>query len=437
MNHDGFLNKVFSDDEWRILESERVLVALSGGADSVALLRVLLSAGCDCRAAHCNFHLRGEESMRDEKFVRDLCQRLDIPLVIKDFDVAAWQREHGGSVEMACRALRYEWFEQERERQGCSRIAIAHHADDKVETFFLNLTRGTGLKGLAGMLRLNGNIWRPLLNVSRNDVLSYLEALGQDYVTDSTNAQNDYRRNRLRNIVLPILEQQFPDSRERILDTMDNLAMDFTLLTALTNQILPDECHFDIKALCELPHASALLYHRIRHLGFNREQCDSIIEAARQGHSGSQFTSSSHLLVVNRNTIDIEQLNDHDDIEIPIDLSCGLQSPVHISVMRSGAPFSPHMCDGKNTVAFNTHLLDCQHVVLRHWRRGDRIKPFGMNGSKLVSDLFANLKMDHADKKNAWLLEADGDILWVLGERASALYAVKKESQDYLILRLI
>ena len=428
---------VLTDEEREFLAQQPVLVALSGGADSVALLRVLLAAGCDCRAAHCNFHLRGEESMRDEQFVRDLCQRLDVPLIVRDFDVAAYQCEHGGSVEMACRELRYTWFKQERQRQGCSVIAIAHHADDQVETFFLNLLRGTGVKGLSGMQRLNGHIWRPLLGVSRNDLLEYLSSLGQDYVTDSTNAQNDCRRNRLRNIVLPLIEQQFPSSDRRILDTMDNLARDHALLKTLVNDILPDERHFDIEALCDTPHASTLLYHRIRHLGFNREQCINIIEAARQGHSGRQFSANGHLLVINRLTIDIEPLNKPEDIEIPLDLTCGLRSPVHISIEQGDMPFSPHMCDGKHTVAFNTSLLDCQRVVLRHWRRGDRIRPFGMNGTKLVSDLFNDLKLNHADRQSAWLLEADGDILWVLGYRATALYPVKKESQNYLILRQI
>ena len=250
-------------------------------------------------------------------------------------------------------------------------------------------------------------------------------------------AQNDYRRNRLRNIVLPVIEQQFPSSDQRILDTMDNLARDHALLNTLVNDILPDERHFDIETLCDTPHASTLLYHRIRHLGFNREQCVSAIEAARQGHSGRQFSANGHLLVINRQTIDIEPLNEPDDIEIPLDLTYGLQSPVHINIEQGDMPFSPHMCDGKYTVAFSTSLLDCQRIVLRHWRRGDRIRPFGMNGTKLVSDLFNDLKLNHADRQSAWLLEADGDILWVLGYRATALYPVKKESQNYLILRQI
>ena len=419
------------------LDGRPVLVALSGGADSVTLLVTLIELCIDCHAAHCNFHLRGEESMRDERFVRDLCQRLSVPLFVKDFDVADYQQEHGGSTEMACRELRYAWFEQLRQQQGCALIAVAHHADDQVETFFLNLLRGTGSRGLSGMTRLNGNIWRPLLDVSRADIIDYLRCKGQDYVTDSTNAENDYRRNRLRNIVLPVLEAQFPKTRGRIIDTMNNLELDHTLLSSLVDELLPDDRHIDIATLSAQQHAPTLLYHRIRHMGFNRDQCVQAITAVRQGHSGRQFSGNGFVMHVNRQTIDIEPINNEPDIEIPIDLSDGLESPVHISISHNNVPFSPLMCDGKSTVAFNSQMLNCRHVVLRHWRQGDRMKPFGLNGSKLVSDMFVDFKLDHVAKRDVWLLEADGNILWVLGHRASALYPVEKESQDYLLLSLI
>ena len=436
MNHDEFLSRVLNAEEMQALNGRPVMVALSGGADSVALLRVLLEAGCTCHAAHCNFHLRDSESMRDEEFVRELCLRLNIPLTVKDFDVPAWQLEHGGSVEMACREMRYHWFEQERNRLNCAYIAVAHHADDQVETLFLNLTRGTGVRGLTGMDRMSHRIWRPLLSFTRNDIIDYLKSIGQDFVTDSTNAQNDYRRNRLRNIVLPTMEQQFPKSRERILHTMDNLRRDRDLLDSLIKDILPDDHHISTAILLSCPQAPTLLYHRIRHMGFNREQCVQAVEAAQQGHTGRLFPANGQQLVVNRFSLDITPTDTDQDIEIPIDLHSGLNSPVHIDIIHGGTPFTPRMCDGKYRVAFNTQLADCQRTVLRHWRRGDRIKPFGMNGTKLVSDLFADLKLDYADKQNAWIMEADGQIIWVLGYRASAIYPVKPEAQEYLLLTL-
>lgn len=424
-------------EELSLIQGASVLVALSGGADSVALLRALLERGIACRAAHCNFHLRGEESMRDERFVRDLCQRLNVPLVVKDFDVAAYQQTYGGSIEMACRELRYSWFEQERVEQNCALIAVAHHDDDQVETFFLNLLRGTGTRGLAGMDRLSGYIWRPFLGISRNDILDYLKSIGQDFVTDSTNAENDYRRNRLRNIVLPVIEQQFPNGRERILDTMKNLASDRDLLANLAAQVLPDERHYSIKTLLSMSEPTTLLYHRIRHLGFNRDQCFQAVSAAQHEHSGRWFLGKdNYVMHVNRHTIDIEIGGGDNDVEIPIDLTHDVITPVNITVSSNNAPFSPLMCDGKRKVAFNNNVLRCERIVLRHWRQGDRFKPFGLKGSKLVSDLFADLKLDHAAKRDTWLVEADGEILWVLGHRASALYPVTPESQDYLLLQL-
>ena len=436
MNHDEFIHRVSKCLATLAHGDKPLLVALSGGADSVALLRSLLELQCDCRAAHCNFHLRDEESYRDEQFVRQLCKKMDVPLSVKDFDVPLWQQEHGGSVEMACRELRYQWFEQERQRQGCAYIAVAHHADDQVETFFLNLLRGTGIKGLTGMDRLNHKIWRPLLTFTRADIIDYLASIGQDYVTDSTNAQNKYLRNRLRNIVLPCIEHQFPQGTARITDTMENLSRDSRLLTHFVTDLIPDERHINLNILLVQTEADTLLYHRIRHLGFNREQCIQAIEAARKNHIGRQFTSKNHLLVVNRQAIDIEHINEAKDVEIPIDLTRDVLSPVHISISHNNPPFSPLMCDGKRKVAFNTQLLNCNGVVLRHWRKGDRIRPYGMKGSKLVSDLFADLKLDHAAKCSTWLMVADNEIIWVLDYRAAAIFTVKQESQDYLLLSL-
>ena len=320
--------------------------------------------------------------MRDERCVRALCERLNVPLAIKDFDVAAWQQEHGGSVEMACRELRYAWFEQERERQGCNLIAVAHHANDQVETFFLNLLRGTGIKGLAGMQPLSGHIWRPLLNASRQDILDYLDTKGQNYVTDSTNAENDYRRNRLRNRVLPAFEQQFPQAHARILDSMSNLRDDQDLITSLVNNILPDERHIDIVALCSLPKASTLLYHRIRHLGFNREQCEQAVTAALQGHSGRQFTASGLVMYINRQSIDIEPITDEFPAEIPVDLHSDILSPVHVTISHVNAPFSPLMCDGKRKVAFNTRLMDCERVVRRQAQSGIQHQTDGLRARR-------------------------------------------------------
>ena len=249
--------------------------------------------------------------------------------------------------------------------------------------------------------------------MTRSDLIDYLDSIGQDYVTDSTNAQNDYRRNRIRNVILPLIEQHFPDARSRILDTMQNLEVDHELLEYVAEDYIDDFNSIDIEDFCENPYAPTLLYYRIRRLGFNRDQCRQAVEAARQGRSGGHFTVGDHVLAMNRSTLNVLPLNPDPDAEIPIDLGeeREIYNPLHLKIQRGGAPFNPRMCNGSVCVAFSTQLLDSHRVVLRHWRRGDRFQPFGMNGTKLVSDLFNDLKLDYFHKQNAWLLEAEGRIV--------------------------
>ena len=198
---------------------DKILVALSGGADSVALLRVLQSLGYICECAHCNFHLRGLESDRDETFVRQLCEKQRILLHVTHFDTSAYAKDHHLSIEMAARELRYEWFEHIRKEIGASVIAVAHHRDDSVETFLLNLMRGAGINGLRGIPVKNGKIVRPLLSVSREDILDYLQAIHQEYVTDSTNLEDEYMRNKIRLNILPAMKEVNPSIMETIQET--------------------------------------------------------------------------------------------------------------------------------------------------------------------------------------------------------------------------
>ena len=214
----------FIEEKSLFFQKDKILVALSGGADSVALLRVLLALGYTCEAAHCNFHLRGKESDRDENFVRGLCNELNILLHVVHFDTQTYATKHRISIEMAAREMRYEWFEKLRQECDASVIAVAHHRDDSVETFLLNLIRGTGINGLKGIAPLNGHIVRPLLNVSRQDILQYLEHLHQDYVTDSTNLQDEYMRNKIRLNILPLLGELNPSVSESIAETANRLA---------------------------------------------------------------------------------------------------------------------------------------------------------------------------------------------------------------------
>ena len=204
-------------------DETKILVALSGGADSVALLKVLLSLGYRCHGVHCNFHLRGEESNRDERFVTELCHTLGVPCEVVHFDTMAYAAEHKVSVEMAARELRYREFERLRQALHLDVIAVAHHQDDAVETLLLNLIRGAGINGLTGMKVRNGHVVRPLLCLTRDEVTDYLDHLGQSYVTDSTNLTDVYARNKVRLQLLPLMQQINPAAKSNIMQTAIHL----------------------------------------------------------------------------------------------------------------------------------------------------------------------------------------------------------------------
>lgn len=434
-----FLNKIksFIELDSLIDSSMPVLVALSGGADSVALLRVLLELGYDCRAAHCNFHLRGEESNRDEKFVTELCHNLGAHLYIKHFDVPGHMNEHGVSMEMACRELRYGWFEELRQECGCSCIAVAHHSDDNIETFFLNALRGTGIAGLTGMKPRNGVVVRPLLCVSRAEILEWLGEIGQDYVTDSTNQANAAKRNRLRNIVLPALYGEFDGAKDALLATIENMRRcnelyceSVGVMRSIVSDRYSDSLVIDLEILNGFDNREMLLYEILKPLGFNYEQCADMLTSA----VGRHFVSSSHKAAINRTTIDVSRLQIRDEKVFVVDLAkCAVEEPIKLEIIHiDNKQFTPSMVDGKLCVAFSNDILQCSEVLLRHWREGDRFKPFGMNGSKLISDLFTDLKLSEKEKNETWLLEADGEILWVIGCRAAQSFSVPKDAINYL-----
>ncbi|MCQ2289633.1 MAG: tRNA lysidine(34) synthetase TilS [Muribaculaceae bacterium] len=422
-----------------------VLVTLSGGADSVALLRVLEALGYSCEAAHCNFHLRGDESNRDEAFVTGLCLGLGVKLHVRHFDVEAYRRRHGVSVEMACRDLRYEWFASLSHERGCQCIAVAHHADDNVETFFLNALRGSGIAGLAGMRPRNGNVVRPMLCVSRVDVESFLVELRQPYIIDSTNAQNDYKRNRVRNVVLPCLEREFKGSRNCLYDTVEHVRDYADLMNDLMAHFrgllcVPcgDGCRISIAGFMAVKVANrALLLHgMIDEYGFSHEQCLTVATLLGKGDvDGQRFYTPDYTLSLNNQCLTIEKTVRHDDESYEVDFNDMSSLPITIEVHSGGnAPFAPSMCNGRDVVAFDRSLLDCR-VVLRHWRNGDRMRPFGLHASKLLSDVFADAKLSPEGKKKVWVMEADGVIVWVPGVRAADFGRVSRGATDYVILK--
>ena len=421
----------------------KVIVAVSGGADSVALLAALDALGYDCVAAHCNFHLRGEESTRDMRFVESLTDRLAIDLYVKDFDVAARCKATGESLEMACRELRYQWFRELLDRDYAQAIAVGHHREDQIETFFLNLLRGSGLAGLAGMRYRNGHVVRPLLDTSRADIEAYLNEKGLSWVVDSTNASDDFARNRLRNRLIPLLAELFPGADAAILKSMAILRENSDFYDHAASRILEkyeDTAKGEIRVADLLENerfAPALLFERLRSEGFNRSQTDNIIEASTR--SGGTFRAGrSHIRDLDHGilraphagspaTADEKEINPLHDIFEPIHIQV-----THHEVAEFQAERNPSVAYIDERALRGSHRW-----TLRHWRRGDRMKPYGMKDSKLLSDIFADAHLSPADKKSLWLLLRDDEIVWAVGLRASGLFTIGPGTKRYLRLEYI
>ncbi len=417
----------FIDQKSLFERRDKVLVALSGGADSVALLRVLHALGYQCECAHCNFHLRGEESNRDEAFVQQLCQKFDIPLHVTHFDTTDYARTHRISIEMAARELRYQWFETLRQSIGASVIAVAHHRDDSVETFLLNLIRGTGINGLKGIAPKNGYVVRPLLQESRENILDYLQHLNQEYVTDSTNLQDEYMRNKIRLNLLPLMKELNPSVSESIAATTERLA-DAALIynkerEMAIQRVMKGEKVISISALLDETAPSSLLFELLHPYGFNSSQIKDIYQSLF-GQSGRRFHSSQWEVLRDRDSLILHSFNGEEINHIPPTLTYETVDITPDFII----PRDKHIA-----------CLDADKVTLpltvRKWQAGDKFTPLGMKGKKNVSDYLTDRKFTLFQKEHQYVACQGDKIVWLIGERIDNAYRIDADSKRAVIVR--
>ena len=408
--------------------SELYLVALSGGADSVALLLLLKNAHFNVHAAHCNFRLRGDDSDRDEAFCVELCQSLGVELHRAHFDAREYAELHKVSIEMAARELRYKWFEQLRQDIGAAGICVAHHRDDSVETVLLNLVRGTGLRGLTGIQPRNGNILRPLLCVSRAEIEVFLAEKGQKYVTDSTNLEADVQRNIVRLEVLPLLRKLNPAVAENIQRTAENLVEAQQVLNVSIAKI-NDSNILNLSDIEIYGSSEYLTFEWLKKYGFNGNQVRQILEA----ETGKIISSmTGYDVLKDRGRLIVEPaLEPFKPMRIP-------EEGTYV-MGGSDAEFV-----GKNTenktlrvrkmpvyVSKDPHIatLDATKVsfplTVRRVEEGDWMQPYGMKGRKLLSDLMTDLKMTVFEKRRQLVVvDSQGVIVWAIGLRIADFVAV-------------
>lgn len=417
----------------------RVIIGVSGGADSIALLDILHNLGYECIVAHCNFHLRDQESYRDEYFVEKTCAKYNVKYVSASFNTKKYIKEESISLEMAARELRYAWFEKIRKKYKADKIAIAHHQNDSVETVLINLIRGTGIRGLTGIAPINGNVIRPLLCIYRNDILEYLNEKELPFVEDSTNKEDIYTRNKIRLNVLPLLQTINPSVIQSISRTAENLVqtekiyqsyIDKAKSTVFTDNVI------NIDVLRQQVEPKTILFEILFPLGFNTSTVDNIYDSM-DSQSGKIFLSPTYQLIKDRNTFIIQPLEDlTDKIYTLFEQETETVEPVKLSIesFRKPKEFEIEKRDSK-TIYIDKGKLSFP-LIIRKWKKGDKFKPFGMKGHKKVSDYFTDRKFSLIEKENIWLLCSVDDIVWIIGERADDRFKITNTTIEVLKINL-
>lgn len=424
----------------QLLSGEKpVVVGISGGADSVALLHILVSLGYKCIAAHCNFNLRGDESFRDEQFTIDFTKRLQVPLCKISFETNKYAQENRLSVEMAARELRYRWFEELLNTYDADAVAVAHHRDDSVETLLINLTRGSGITGLTGIKPKNGNVVRPLLCVSREDIYAYIENNGLEYVTDSSNSSDIYTRNFIRLKVIPLLEEINPSVKASLARTANHLydaSLIYNHSIEEARRVIIQNNRLSISALLSFPAPATILYEMLKPYGFSRTVCESIFTVIDKD-SGKIFYSSTHRLLKDRSDLLIDVLSGEDNRAYQINLEDdNVDLPVELKPEIVVIKEDYQIEKDRKFAYFDFDKLSFP-LVLRHWQEGDWFVPFGMKGKKKISDYFSDKKFSLFDKEKTWLLCSGQDVIWIVGERTDNRYRIEKTTKRVLKLKFI
>ena len=443
-----FLRKIeqFIEQKELMNKNQLYLVALSGGADSVALLLALKKIGYNIEAAHCNFHLRGEESDRDEDFCKKLCHKLDIKLHLAHFDTQTNASLHGISIEMAARNLRYNYFEALLKDINASAVCVAHHKDDSAETLLLNLVRGTGIEGLTGIKSKNNRIVRPFLCVRRNEIVNYLEQQNQLFVTDSSNLVNDVQRNKIRLDVMPLLQTINPLVVEHLNQTGEYIEEAASILNTALEQMqnrvvllkTEEQTIIDIERLEKEQSSNYLLWYILKNYGFNAAQIKQI-SCGLKISVGRVWESATHALTINNNKIIVEPLFTCDTKEYHL-IEEGLyylKSKLSIEIKQELYSIDNGFSKDPKDV-----WIDADKVVfplsVRLIKEGDRMIPLGMKGSKLISDILTDTKVSYFDRQRQYvLLNNDQQIIWLVGRRIDDRYKITSSTKTVLKIKLL
>lgn len=436
-----FLENVSREGFWN--PDRPLLLAVSGGVDSVVLATLMQKTGLECAIAHCNFHLRDKESDIDETFTQQLADSLGMDCYVEHFNTYEYAFREGISTEMAARDLRYAWFHKLLKMHQFQCVVTGHHADDQIETMLLNLSRGTGISGLRGMLPRSGQIVRPLLKFYRHEIEAYALACGLAWREDLTNRSTEIRRNRIRHEILPVFDALNPNCRQSMISTMNFLRDAEIIYRETVDRKLHEittpyrnGVKVSVEKLKELTPRGAWLFELLSPYGFNTANIQAIGEAL-DAISGKQFVSPTHRLVKDRDALIIlpGTLTDEETWEYFInetDTAFSEPFPLKCSMLPArGYVFS----NDSGVAALDAGKLRFP-LTLRKWRKGDVFVPLGMRNRKKLSDFFTNLKMSIPEKEQIWVVTSEQEIVWVAGLRIDNRYRITEHTQQIFVLQM-
>ncbi|MDR2474273.1 MAG: tRNA lysidine(34) synthetase TilS [Bacteroidales bacterium] len=435
--------KEFIEQQQLLSSGDTVVIGVSGGSDSVALLDILHRLDYTCVVCHCNFHLRGAESLRDENFVRELAASYRLPFIKADFDTVAYSKLHGSSIEMAARELRYNWFEEMRCIHNAQAIAVAHQQNDAVETMLMNLARGAGIRGLTGIRPQNGYVVRPLLPLFRHEIIAYLKERNLQFITDSSNDNLNHTRNFIRHEIIPLFEKintgfcrTMQQTNAYLSGTEQFYLQAIQHWTEKAVEKLDDITVISITELRASPAPETLLFEILTPFGFNPPTIADI-HAGLDAIPGKTFFSSNNCfrLIKDREKLIVIRIN---------------REPKNAFLIEQGAEAIFYPVNLAFTVVENSTSFQFQHdkniayvdfdkiqfpLKIKRWEQGDWFVPFGMKGRKKISDFFSDNKLNLIEKENAWLMcTASQDIVWVVGHRSDNRYRIDEKTRKILVV---
>ncbi len=433
------------------LKGKNLLIAISGGIDSAVLTHLFYQLNFSISLAHCNFMLRGKESKKDEQFVKELGEKLKVPTFTIQFETKKYALENSISTQMAARDLRYNWFQKITQENNIDFILTAHQKDDVIETFIINLTRGTGLDGLTGIPEVNGNIIRPLLPFDRNDILIYATKNKLQWREDQSNSSLKYVRNKIRHKIVPVLKELNPNLLDTFQNTLKNLKGSQQIVKDCVQNVRKTvvssknkELHFNIALLKKLSNPKIYLYELLKDYGFTEwDDICNLLDA----QSGKFVLSKTHRLLKDRNVLILTNLSNIEEsgvFEIK-ENTTKIKYPIKLKFDKIDIPFDSknHQNNVFNELIFddnNTISIDYDKIkfplTLRKWHKGDYFFPIGLQGKKKISKFFKDEKLSLIDKDNTWLLCSNNNVVWVIGKRLDDRFKVSKSTSTILKIKL-